>query len=129
VTDHKTGKARAGSGVIVGGGKVLQPVFYALACEKILGQPVASGRLYYCTADGGYTERVVPLDAESRAAAEEVVRIVGEALASGFLPAAPERAACGYCDYRPVCGPYEETRTGRKPADRLEPLRRLRELR
>jgi hypothetical protein len=28
-----------------------------------------------------------------------------------------------------VCGPYEEHRTGRKPAADLEPLRRLREMR
>ena len=33
-----------------------------------------------------------------------------------------------WCDYRPVCGPYEESRTARKPADRLADLRVLREL-
>ena len=35
----------------------------------------------------------------------------------GFLPAAPAKGACRWCDYRPVCGPYEEMRvTARKPA-------------
>ena len=35
-TDHKTGKARAQEGVVVGGGEHLQPVLYALACERLL---------------------------------------------------------------------------------------------
>src|SRR6185295_11530899 len=61
-TDHKTGKARAHDGVVIGGGEHLQPVLYALACEKLLEDPVESGRLYYCTADGNYDERVVMLD-------------------------------------------------------------------
>ena len=127
-TDHKTGKARAKTGVVIGGGQHLQPVLYALACEKLLDEPVESGRLYYCTADGGYEERVVPLDAQSRQLAGRVVEIIGRALAQGFLPALPTRGACRYCDYRPVCGPHEETRTARKPKDRCADLDRLRSL-
>jgi RecB family exonuclease len=128
-TDHKTGKVRADDGVIVGGGQVLQPVLYALAAERLLGQPVEAGRLYYCTSDGGYAERVVPLDGEARASAETVSAVVGRALSSGFLPAAPAKDACVWCDYRRVCGPYEEIRTARKPADRLRDLELLRSLR
>ena len=127
-TDHKTGKTRPRAGVVVGGGAVLQPLLYALACERLLAEPVEAGRLYYCTADGGYEERVVPLDAENRRLAGEVVEIIGRALAAGFLPAMPERRACQYCDYRPVCGPHEETRTARKPKDRCADLDRLRRL-
>jgi len=56
VTDHKTGKARADKETIVGGGKYLQPLLYGLACEELLDGNVESGRLYYCTADGGYEE-------------------------------------------------------------------------
>ncbi|HEY9501013.1 MAG TPA: PD-(D/E)XK nuclease family protein, partial [Pyrinomonadaceae bacterium] len=65
VTDHKTGKARAAKGTVVGGGKYLQPLLYALACNKLLSMRVESGRLYYCTADGGYEERVVSLNDEN----------------------------------------------------------------
>src|SRR4029453_12375753 len=36
ITDHKTGKAWVKDGVVVGGGQVLQPLLYALACERIL---------------------------------------------------------------------------------------------
>jgi ATP-dependent helicase/nuclease subunit B len=128
VTDHKTGKARAPDGVVVGGGKILQPVLYALACERLLGEPVDSGRLYYCTADGGFEERTVPLDETAREHATRALEIVGRALEEGFLPAAPEPRACAWCDYRPVCGPHEESRVRRKPPDRLTDLNALRGL-
>jgi len=128
VTDHKTGKARARAGVVIGGGEILQPVLYALACERLLPEPVEAGRLYYCTAVGGYTERVVPLDGVSRDAASEVAAILDQALSEGFLPAAPAEGACVYCDYRSVCGPYEETRVRRKPRQRLDELVRLRSM-
>ncbi len=127
-TDHKTGKVRARPGVVVGGGEILQPLLYALACERLLPEPVAEGRLYYCTAVGGYEDYVVPLDDGSRAAAATVVAILDRALQEGFLPAAPAVRACVYCDYRSVCGPYEEIRTKRKPADRLQDLVRLRSM-
>ncbi|HZP42933.1 MAG TPA: PD-(D/E)XK nuclease family protein [Candidatus Binatia bacterium] len=127
-TDHKTGKARTRPGVVIGGGEVLQPLLYALACERLLDEPVESGRLYYCTADGGYAERVVPLDDAARAAVRAVVATVGTALAEGFLPAAPREGACAWCDYRPVCGPYEEQRVRVKPPGRLAALARLREM-
>jgi RecB family exonuclease len=128
-TDHKTGKVRAKTDFVVEGGKALQPIMYALALEKMLGGPVESGRLYYCTSDGGYAERVVEVDDFSRGTAEVVGQIIGRALSEGFLPAAPDRRACDWCDYRLVCGPREEIRTGRKPKDRLEDLLRLREMR
>ncbi len=128
VTDHKSGKVSAPYGVVVGGGQVLQPVLYALAAEQILGTPVTEGRLYYCTSVGEYTERVVSIDRASRGDAETVAEIVGQALRDGFLPAAPAPRACAWCDYRAVCGPYEELRVDRKPKDRLVPLARLRRL-
>jgi ATP-dependent helicase/nuclease subunit B len=140
VTDHKTGKVRAASDVVVGGGKVLQPVLYALAAEKLLGHPVTAGRLYYCTAAGGYEERVVAMDAarstsngdaaarDARVAARAVAETIGGALSDGFLPAAPARNECAWCDYRMVCGPHEEQRVKGKPAARLKPLKDLREM-
>jgi RecB family exonuclease len=129
VTDHKTGKVRFDEGGLVGGGEALQPVLYALAAERLFSDAkVESGRLYYCTATGGYEERVVPLDAEARKAADLVARTISDALGAAFFPAAPARGACRYCDYRPVCGPYEELRTSRKPLAELAPLAALREL-
>jgi CRISPR/Cas system-associated exonuclease Cas4 (RecB family) len=127
-TDHKTGKARAKNGVIFGGGAVLQPVLYGLACEKILGDPVQEGRLYYCTLDGGFEERLVPLDNYAREGAGQVVEIIGRALSEGFFPAYPDKGACRWCDYRLVCGPREEIRTKRKPKDRLDGLITLRNM-
>jgi ATP-dependent helicase/nuclease subunit B len=127
-TDHKTGKARAKDGVVIGGGQHLQPVLYALACEKLLGGPVDSGRLYYCTSDGNYDERVVMLDQYARGYAGIMVETVGSGLEQGFLPAAPGRDACVWCDYLAVCGPNEERRVRVKPQARLVELKGLRDL-
>jgi CRISPR/Cas system-associated exonuclease Cas4 (RecB family) len=129
VTDHKTGKVRVEPGVRIDGGRTLQPVLYGLAVEKLFPQqPVRSGRLYYCTIAGSFEEREVALDDDARAAAQVVADTVGKALEHGALPAAPAPEACEWCDYRRVCGPYEELRTRRKPQGPLEDLRRLREL-
>jgi len=128
VTDHKTGKARVQAGEVTAGGKALQPLLYALAAEAMLHAPVESGRLYYCTADGDFTEREIPLDGDNRELARRAIGIIGKALEEGFLPAAPARDACRWCDYRAVCGPNEEARTGRKNKDRISDLLDLRGL-
>jgi CRISPR/Cas system-associated exonuclease Cas4 (RecB family) len=90
---------------------------------------VRTGRLYYCTATGGYEERIVEIDERTRASVSALVTTVGEALAKGFLPAAPREGECDWCDYRRVCGPYEEQRSQMKPAQRLAALTRLRAMR
>lgn len=129
VTDHKTGKDRIQEGEIISGGRSLQPVLYALVCEKLFpDERVESGRLYYCTAAGSFQDRVVQLDERARRSADTLAKVVGEALAEGFLPAAPDEGACRFCDYRPVCGPYEEIRTARKETKSLAGLEELRSL-
>ncbi|MGA3230244.1 MAG: PD-(D/E)XK nuclease family protein [Candidatus Binatus sp.] len=129
VTDHKTGKVRAAKDFVIGGGKTLQPILYALAAERLLGEPIYAGRLYYCTATGGYEERVVEINDEARGAVRKFVAIIKKSLEEGFLPAAPDDRECEWCDYKRVCGPYEERRSRIKPKARLEPLNRLREMR
>ncbi len=128
VTDHKTGKARAARGTVVGGGKYLQPLLYALACDKLLSVRVEAGRLYYCTADGGYEQRVVPLNPDNIQIVTTVLIAIRQALTEGFLPAAPEDGACSWCDFLAVCGAQEEVRTSRKPSDRLVQLKVIRGL-
>ena len=126
-TDYKTGKARAESGMVLGGGKTLQPALYALALEKLFPeQKVEGGRLYYCTQAGGFSEVFIPLDANTRSAASQAVEVVGKALESGFLPAAPSKDECTWCDYKSICGAYEERRFRNKPVADLEALERLR---
>ena len=128
VTDHKTGRFDGNSGQIVAGGTSLQPLLYALAAEKLFaGQAAIScGRLYFCTARGGFAALEVALDDQARAAVVQVAATIGDAVASGFLPAYPAEGECGRCDYRVVCGPHEEHRIARKLAGNVEPLRRLR---
>ncbi|HZE69659.1 MAG TPA: PD-(D/E)XK nuclease family protein [Pyrinomonadaceae bacterium] len=128
VTDHKTGKARAEKETIVGGGKYLQPLLYALACQKLVVGRVESGRLYYCTADGGYEERVVPLDEANLQILNSVLITIRQGLADGFLPVAPDEDACTWCDFLAVCGGFEEIRTRLKPRDRLVQIKSMRDL-
>jgi CRISPR/Cas system-associated exonuclease Cas4 (RecB family) len=128
ITDHKTGRNRTSARTIVGGGATLQPVIYGLAVEKILGQPVSGGRLFYCTAAGGFADHPVPLSDENRRAGLEALEIIDRAIELGFLPPAPAERACAWCDFRPVCGPDEPTHVRRKPADLLGDLITLREM-
>ena len=96
-TDHKTGKARQRPGSVVGGGESLQPVFYALALEKLFpGRPVEGGRLHYGTSAGEFKEVLVALDRRARASADQVAGALREALDRGFLPAAPKKDECRY---------------------------------
>jgi CRISPR/Cas system-associated exonuclease Cas4 (RecB family) len=113
--DHKTGTVPQPLPQTTGAGEVLQPVLYALAAEKALATEVAGGRLSYATARQNYRTIDVPLNDFARANARAVLRTVDEALGDGFLPAAPRKDACESCDYRCVCGPYEEERVRRKP--------------
>jgi ATP-dependent helicase/DNAse subunit B len=127
VTDHKTGRTPEKiDKVIVGGGAVLQPVLYAMAVEKGLDAIVSHGRLFYCTAAGSFTEHEIPLNSMTRAAAEEVLRIVDGAIARGFLAAAPAPDACDRCDFVSVCGREVPRRIARKPQDTLADLVELR---
>ncbi len=135
VVDHKTGRPPQKQYLTIDGGRVLQPVLYALAAEKLLetdggegapAQRVVEGRLHFCTQRGEYQVRSVALDVDSRAAARSVIEQVEAAVREGFLPAAPAEKACQWCDYRVVCGPYEEHRVSRKSPRALEPLTRLR---
>jgi ATP-dependent helicase/DNAse subunit B len=126
VTDHKTGKAPKDPPQYVGGGAILQPLLYAHAAETILGQRVDSGRLFFCTQRGDFSTVEIPLNNESRSRLRRVLETIDRSIATGFLPAAPQTGACALCDYSAVCGPYEETRVKRKPADRLDPLTEIR---
>ncbi|MBK8251972.1 MAG: PD-(D/E)XK nuclease family protein [Polyangiaceae bacterium] len=127
-TDHKTGKARAEEGERIAGGERLQAVLYALALEKLFPKArVEGGRLFYCTSAGGFENVQVPLDLDAREKADVVAYTIGQAIDTAFLPAAPAPGACRFCDYRPVCGPYEEERIRRKRPDELMALKKLRE--
>jgi CRISPR/Cas system-associated exonuclease Cas4 (RecB family) len=113
--------------MVVGGGRVLQPVLYGLAVEAALGGRVVAGRLSYCTAAGGFTTHDVELTPDHRHEAIEVLEIIDRAIETGFLPAAPAERACAWCDFHAVCGPWEEKRTAIKQSVRLGDLKVLRE--
>lgn len=128
VTDYKTGKNRTEGSVVVGQGELLQPVLYSLAVERIRKQSVIEARLWYCTATGGYSELVVPINDGTRGCSSEVLHIINHAIEEGFLPPAPKERACRWCDFRAVCGPYEEIRVTRKDQKPLAAIFHLREM-
>ncbi|HEY2380827.1 MAG TPA: PD-(D/E)XK nuclease family protein [Terriglobia bacterium] len=128
ITDHKTGKALAQPPGLTGHGEILQPILYAQAAEAILGKPAESARLFFCTDRGGYRSVEIPINEQSRQSLSNVTALIDRSIAEGFLPAAPAGGACSYCDYRLVCGPYEEARIRSKSPDRLALLTELREL-
>lgn len=112
------------------GGRTLQPLLYAEALEQLFpGVKAAGGRLAYSTRRGEYREYFVPLDDYTRLSVRLFSDTLKSCLDGGFLPAAPEPRACEYCDYKNVCGPYEEQRTARKtePHPLITNLKRLRE--
>jgi RecB family exonuclease len=127
VTDHKTGADRTKPDLVIGGGETLQPVLYALAVEKSLQLPVAEARLFFCTSRGGFSERVVSLNERARALGREVLSVIDRAIDKGLLPPAPREGACEHCDFRVVCGPWEEERAARKEHIPLADLRALRQ--
>ena len=126
VVDHKTGKIPDPKPEMLGAGEVLQPALYALAAEKILGEPVAFGRLYYSTIAQNYATIDVPLNEWTRRRAEQALHVIDDALRAGFLPAAPRKDGCKRCEYLPVCGPYEEERLREKSQPELKALKDLR---
>jgi ATP-dependent helicase/nuclease subunit B len=127
ITDHKTGKPPQEAPLYAGRGALLQPLLYALAAERLFEEPVESGRLYYCTQRGNYGEYEFPLSDVARAQIRKILDTIDRAVGEGFLPAMPRPETCETCDYRPVCGPYEEQRTRQKrPDPRLDGLTELR---
>jgi hypothetical protein len=128
VTDHKTGKNRTTRATIVHGGQILQPVLYGLALESLTGDVVYEGRLWYCTTAGNYSEHRIQLNDTVRRTGVEVLEIIDRAVEHGPLVARPGRDACKWCDFMPVCGREEESRTGRKPAAALGDLDALRRM-
>lgn len=127
VTDHKTGNPLRGKLKAVQGGEVLQPLLYGMAAEIGLASTATSARLSYCTTRGGFKSRIVKLSSPERQALLKVLEVIDQSIEHGFFPALPGQGRCGYCDFRPVCGPMEEERSARKVDDlRLHPLREIR---
>lgn len=129
VTDHKTGKPPESTPAYVGGGRFLQPLLYGLAAETLLGATVESGRLFYSTQRGTYQSIPIPLTDKARQFLAKLLANIDGAIAEGFLPPAPQKDACDFCDYRVACGPHEELRFARYKDRRDERMDSLTEIR
>jgi ATP-dependent helicase/nuclease subunit B len=84
--------------------------------------------LLYATQRGGYTPVEIKIDDRARQFLQKLLSDIDASIAGGFLPPAPAKDACVFCDYRIVCGPYEERRSGKKDRrdERLELLTEIR---
>ena len=129
VTDHKTGRNRHPDRIVASGGEVLQPLLYALGVEQALGRPVRESRLFFCTVRGNFATRPVILGDDERRQGIEVLEIVDRAIEVGSLLPAPREGACRWCDFKVVCGPWEEVRSRRKDTLPLADLQALRKMR
>ncbi len=125
VTDHKTGRVRTKAGLVIGGGTALQPVLYSLAVEAATGLTAVEGRLFYCTSAGQFESRSILLDDHARRLGLEALEVIDRGIDEGRVVRAPQAGACQWCDFRPVCGPNEERRVGKK----IKSLADLQELR
>lgn len=131
ITDYKSGANRTKDNLMFGAGELLQPALYALAVESIFPDvKVRESRLSFCSATGEFKDRVVPIGEELRSRSMELLAAIDDAIAFGFLPPAPREGACVYCDFKAVCGPYEEARWKKKDREQhgLEDLRWIRGL-
>jgi RecB family exonuclease len=129
VTDHKTGRNRTTKHLVVGGGATLQPIVYSLVAERLLGKPVSLARLWFATSAGGFSEHPVSLRDEHLRSGIEVLEIIDRAVERGTMPQSPRQGACGWCDFRAICGPHEEVRARRKNPGALGAIEDLQVLR
>ena len=98
------------------------------------GEAAGEGRwnpdgLFYATQRGGYQQIGIAVSPRSRAFIAKLLHRLDAAIETGFLPPVPEKDACGICDYRAVCGPYEEQRAARTKNRQDERLDGLHEIR
>ena len=129
VSDFKSGEIDAPLGARVHGGRMLQPLVYALALEATQpGAPIVSSRLIGATYKSRHVEREVAFDELGRERALAVLAAIEHEISAGFLPAAPAKGECESCELVAGCGPYEEERTARKERKRLSVLKSVRDL-
>ena len=128
IVDYKSGAyPKWNSAITVHGGEVLQPLLYAMAAHRIFGMRVRGGRLLYASVRGQYRSHSIAVTPENEEVLTTCLGYINTAILNAFLPAAPATGACEHCDYRRICGPYEEERLKRKK-DTLGGLQEMRKL-
>jgi ATP-dependent helicase/nuclease subunit B len=129
-TDYKTGKMRAHVDNVVGGGRHLQPMLYASVLEKLVPEkPIESGRLYYCTQSGGFSQVHTMYSESNKEKLGQVILAVRGALEQGFFPAFPQNGDCQFCNFKNICGPEEERRIKMASKDKNPELSVLKDIR
>ena len=83
------------------------------------------GRLYYATLRGNYQSIDISVNESARHEMEGLLSHIDDAIDHGEFHTCPRKDACEFCDYTPICGPYEEERAAHKQKlHQLELIRR-----
>lgn len=110
VIDYKTGRAtryaRSSRAGPFGGGRHLQPAFYAAAVESLTGKAVSAFEYRFPT-ERGHNDAVRYSAADLGAARGIVTTLLDHVRRGQFLPTTDE-SDCRYCDYKPVCRARED---------------------
>ncbi|MBI4055351.1 MAG: PD-(D/E)XK nuclease family protein [Elusimicrobia bacterium] len=101
VVDYKTGKAFDISRVE----KDTQLTMYQMACEELLGMPVAQLTFYHLPSLTELTVRRHP-DGQVQAWRKRIVDVAEDIGAKKFLPK-PEDRKCSWCDYKGLCPAWQ----------------------
>ena len=109
--------------LVIGGGAMLQPVLYGLAVETDRSASrSATGRLFYCTAAGGFTEHAIPLNEADPPRGPRGARDHRPRDRARLLPAAPVRARVHVVRLPAGLRPGRAAARSRKAADLLADL-------
>ncbi|MCH8268420.1 MAG: ATP-dependent helicase [Acidobacteria bacterium] len=102
--EYKTGRAQTQKEA----DRSLQLTLYALACREVLGLKPLSLVLYNLTTQEGFRTTRGPDDFKEL---QGQIRQVSRDILAGKFPALPGYH-CRYCDFRPICPAYEDSRQG-----------------
>ncbi|MBI5631687.1 MAG: PD-(D/E)XK nuclease family protein [Elusimicrobia bacterium] len=110
ILDYKTGKALAKDRVQADA----QLTMYQMACEALLGLPVARLVFYHLPT---LKEQSVERHQEGLVAAlRERIVSAAEAISEGAFTPKPEEKKCYWCDYKPLCPIFKHQFPGTEPA-------------
>ncbi|WP_339278847.1 PD-(D/E)XK nuclease family protein [Paenibacillus sp. FSL W8-1187] len=135
IYDYKTGNPRKyDENGYFAGGRQLQHALYAVAAEQYLRrsgidpEAVVVESAYYFPTERGLGQEICRLQ-NRRGELAELTGLLLASIEAGAFPALPaDERACGWCDYRDVCGrEAEATREKWKLPDNEALVRQLRE--
>ncbi len=128
VIDYKTGWNDWKAEDQFRGGQSVQLAIYVRAAEQAYPKlTVAESRYYFCTSKQRFACKGIEGTPETTATLNSVLTTLDDIAEQGVF--APVADACGFCDFKGICGPHRERRAAHKADDpRLAAFHRMREI-